>query len=44
MELGKKTLWVFPNHYLTRENRDVNIDYYIPILGTKKGNDLLSEL
>ena len=40
----KKTLcMVFPNHCLTTENMDVNIDYYIPIIG-KKDNDLLSQL
>ena len=31
---------VFPNHCLTMENKDVNIDYYIPIIG-KKDNDLI---
>ena len=27
---------VFPNHCLTRENKDVNIDYYVPIIGKKR--------
>lgn len=35
--IRKKTLcMVFPNYCLTRENKDVNIDYYIPIIGKKR--------